>query len=156
MAKKFTSNKKAWNKMKKNLKSLSKNKADVGFFNTVYTEGKNQGVPVAYIAQINNEGVGVPARDFMYFSLEEFKGGEAFKGVAKSLASEVALGTTGVSNAYYNWGYLLQEVVEDSIRKWSNPPNHPETIKQKGKDDPLRETDTMLNSVKVRVEGKVK
>lgn len=154
MAKKWTSNKKVWQKIKKNIKKDNKHVAEVGFFDKVYKTEKNFGIPVAYIAMINNEGVGVPARDFMYFSDKEFRKGKVFMSLATTLMGEVANGKITKKDALNNWGYVYQEVIEKSIVDWSIPPNSRETEKLKGKNDPLRETDTMLNSVDVRLKRK--
>lgn len=148
---KFTSNKKVWNKMKRRLRNSNDVKADVGYFNTVYTTGKNRGTPVAYIAQLNNEGIGVPARDFFHHSIYEFENTKELKQKATYLMSQVAIEKVTKKEAMKIWGQNLKGIVERSITYWVTPPNHESTIREKGKDDPLRETDLMLNSVKVKV-----
>ena len=42
-------------------------------------------------------------------------------------------------------------IIQDQIRAMQDPPNAPATIKRKGSDSPLQDTDKMLDSVDYEV-----
>ena len=56
--------------------------------------------------------------------------------------------------AYTLNGPIFVEYMKKSIRDWKTPGNAPATIAAKGFDNPLQETDTMLNAVEFKVQPK--
>ena len=114
---------------------------EVGFFgNKKYPDGTY----VADVVAWNNYGTAnIPARPFF----DEFSNGSTevlrelsarTPPITRSLLTEVA--------------GLLENYLQSIIRVWTEPPNAPRTIAKKGKDDPLVDTEFLINSVDHRIE----
>ena len=114
---------------------------EVGFFdNKKYPDGTY----VAQVAVYNNYGTGnIPARPFF----DEFADGST------ETLREHSARTPPITNAFLTEvAGILKNYLQSVIRVWTEPPNAPRTIAKKGKDDPLVDTELMLNSVDHRIE----
>ena len=144
---KFTKNTAQWKGMKKRLQASRRQATHVGFFDTYYGP-ENDNLPVATVALWNNEGIGIPKRAFMDEGfIEEIKKSPEFNEKLLYKMGLVAEGKMNMSQLLSSIGPELAAMMKQEIIEFSTPGNSPLTIALKGKDDPLRDTDTMLNSV---------
>lgn len=148
-----------WEALKKRLLEANNSSVDVGFFDKTYGP-ENDNLPVAQVAAWNEyghvnggifAGTETPPRPFMrYYVSQLAKEKKAGKAVAKRLG--LVLSGKMSWEAFYN--SLGAEAVSDLkkvIEQWFYPPNSAATIDMKGFNNPLQETDTMLNSVEHRI-----
>lgn len=114
---------------------------DVGFFpNSKYPDGTY----VSSVAMFNNYGTdNIPARPFF----DQFS--EESQDIMRDVAAVSPPVMDGVANQLAN---ELEARLRQIIRDWTEPPNAPSTIAKKGRDEPLVDTELMLNSVDHRVE----
>lgn len=145
--------------LKKRLLAANNITVDVGFFDKTYGP-ENDNLPVAQIAAWTNEGhvnggifagTETPPRPFMHYYVSQL---EKEKKAGKAISKRLGLVLSGKMSweAFYN--SLGAEAVSDLkkvIEQWFYPPNSAATINMKGFNNPLQETDTMLNSVEHRI-----
>ena len=146
---KFTKDTSEWSLIKRRLRKDKQSISDVGFFGKRYGV-ENNNLPVAYIAQINNEGISVPPRPFMYKSISDVKKSKHYKELVVRCIRDIADGRMDRKEANTMLGNYLKAVIEQNIEEWANPSNSPKTILLKGRNDPLIDTGTMLGSVEVK------
>ena len=125
--------------------AINKAGFDVGFFeDAVYPAGDpagRAGRPVADVAFANeygDEASGIPERPFFRYASSQFPDR------IKLNRHKTVLGDVSV---------IKQKTkldVKIAIMQWSDPPNSPWTIRRKGKNDPLRFTDVLLNAVSTK------
>ncbi|MDE7169417.1 MAG: hypothetical protein K2N67_04400 [Mucispirillum sp.] len=107
---------------------------DVGFLeNRTYPDGEL----IARVARKNNEGYGVPKREFMLSAADKSANRILNKTVRRIAAGEPekkALETAAVE---------FQTAIQKRITDLKTPPNSPATIKAKGSSNPLIDTEDM-------------
>lgn len=141
-----------WEKIKAGFKNDLQ--LNVGFFPEDRYGPENDNVPVAYIAEIQDKGLGVPMRAFM-------SGGDGLTGVIRSAPyrkdyeqslKRILDGKSSFTAEYSLIGNALVEDTKEIIDDWSSPPNSALTVELKGFNDPLIETGTMRDAVKYKIE----
>lgn len=155
----FTKDTSGWEKLKKNILKGEGLAVDVGFFDKTYGP-ENDNLPVAQVAAWNNEGhvnggifagTETPPRPFMHYYISQL---EKEKKVGQAISKRLQLVLAGRMSWEKFYTSLGAEAVSDLkkvIEQWFYPPNSAATIDMKGFNNPLQETDTMLNSVDSRV-----
>ena len=141
-------------KLKEVLDRAEKNKSrrakqiKVGFFADAKYQDADQ-TSVAAIAAINEFGRGhVPERPFFRRSIAELEA--ALPKELRGLVDPETM-TISASDAA-KIGSFAADIIRGQIRAMQDPPNAPATIKRKGSDSPLQDTDKMLDSVDYEVE----
>lgn len=138
----------SWEAIKKRLRADKNGNAKVGFISDRYGDD-NENLPVAYVAQLNNEGIGNPHRPFFYHAMQNFVESKNTKRIAADLVGAIAAGGMTKQRAVLSLGKFLKAEIERSIDDWTDPPNSEKTIEVKGRDDPLRDSFKMVDSVRV-------
>lgn len=125
-------------------KKMSGGSVSVGFLeNATYPDG----TPVAAVAFWNEFGTGtIPPRPFFRTTISE-KSGEWADKLGRA-AKQYDYDTEKVLNFM---GGQIQEDIQSSITGWTTPGNAASTIRQKGFDAPLRDTNHMHDSVDYEV-----
>lgn len=152
----FLSDKSVWNKMKKNVNAGKDLELKTGFLEDAVYGPENDNLPVAVVAQWNEDGVNGPSRPFLTVGF----GGQLRKGMYKSYFVEgivkIIEGGSTYKAEYSKLGEVFVEDIKDIIEKWDTPPNSPKTIDEKGRDDPLVWTGFMHDSVDYKIGKKGK
>lgn len=121
---------------------------DVGFFpEHIHPEAK---VPVAQVAAWSEFGTGrSPPRPFMRFSVMHFSSewADIIRVSLKATNYDAKAALTAA-------GQLASMRIQAVIKAWSEPPNAPATIRKKGFNDPLIETQYMMRHVTYKVNTK--
>lgn len=136
-------------KLEKSLAKLSREKIEYGFFGDVfYPDGDN----TAEIAIINEYGsTENPTRPFFEKSRSILQNEQ--NPVKPLIEKEVVSAIFGKPGTQLdNIAELLIAGVQGQIEEWDTPGNSPKTIRRKGKDDPLMDTELMKDSVHSRIE----
>jgi hypothetical protein len=130
---------------------LSAKDVDVGFFpEHIHPEAH---VPVATVAAWQEFGTNgihpTPARPFMRYAVANYSGEWAD-------IIRVSLKATGydAKAALTAAGQLATMRIKSIIKAWDAPPNAPSTVRAKGFNDPLIETQYMLRHVTYKVNTK--
>lgn len=92
---------------------------------------------------------GIPARPFMFNAIRKNK--KNIKRYLNKTAPEVLRGESSLHMVLSRLGILTQGYVQDEITELRNPPNHPDTIRQKGSSNPLIDTGEMRGAVTYKV-----
>lgn len=151
---KITKDTKIWDQAKKNLK-LDSLELSIGFFPESRYGTENNNLPVAQVAQWNEEGsLTNPPRSFMRvgFGIPLMKG--KYDKQFKASIQRITEGKSTFNQEYSFLGKVFVKEMRQSIIDWDTPPNSPRTVSEKGFNDPLRDSDTMLNSVDYKIEKK--
>lgn len=147
---KITKNTAQWEKIKA---SLLKNipELNTGFFSGSNYGPENGNLPVAQVAQWNEEGSSDnPIRPFIRVGFGGvLRAGKLDKNIANAI-KRIAEGESPMQSLRILGPVFVNEMKQQII-DWSTPPNSPATRAAKGKNDPLRDTDTMLNSVEFKL-----
>lgn len=144
---KFTKDTSVWKGIRKNLQDIDNKVAQVGFFDTYYGP-ENDNLPVATVAMWNEEGEGIPTRSFIRAGfIETLKKSPEFNEKVYYKLGLVAEGKMNINQLLSSLGPELVLIMKQEIIDFKTPRNAPLTIALKGKDDPLRDSDTMLNAV---------
>lgn len=144
---KFSKDTSVWKSIKKNLQDIDKKVVQTGFFDTYYGP-ENDNLPVATVAMWNEEGEGIPMRSFIRAGfIETLKKSSEFNEKVYYKLGLVAEGKMNINQLLSSLGPELVQIMRQEIIDFSTPRNAPLTVSLKGKDDPLRDTDTMLNAV---------
>lgn len=144
---KFTKDLSVWKSIRKNLQDIDKKVVQTGFFDTYYGP-ENDNLPVATVAMWNNEGVGIPMRAFMSVDfIERVSRSPEFSEKVMYKIGLVAAGKLNMNQLLASLGPELALMMKQEIINFTTPGNARLTIALKGKDDPLRDSDTMLNAV---------
>lgn len=136
-------------KLKKTLQKLSKETVEYGYYSEdVYPDGDT----VAEIAAINEYGsFENPPRPFFEQSISALRNNpvhDAKRALRKE--AEISLTTGVVGSNMDAVGEALVEGVVEQIVMMDDPPNSPETVSRKGKNDPLIDTGFMKESTKYK------
>lgn len=148
MTKGYSANTSEWQKIKANIIKAQSKVAQIGFFEGSYYGPENDNLPVATVAMWNEEGDGIPMRSFIRAGfIQTLKRSGKFKAQVTDMFALVAEGKMTMEQFVASIGPELVLAMREEIIKFNDPRNSPYTIAEKGKDDPLRDSDTMLNSV---------
>lgn len=153
MSFKLTVDKSAWKRMKKDLLKAAAQEVQVGFFGGSNYGPENDNLPVAQVAQWNEEGSATnPTRPFIRVGFM----GPARKGVYDKVFLEsmqrIAEGQSSFKQEYTKLGPLFVKDMKQVITDWDTPRNSDETEAAKGRNDPLVWTGLMRDSVDFKVE----
>lgn len=153
-------NTKGWRDLKKRVMALDGTEARIGWFAGQNYGPENQNLPIAQVAQWNEEGhlnggwflgTETPSRPFMrlfFISLKKNKGFKLF------VANELKLYLLGEKTRHQTTksiAELVRKGLRETIEKWTYISNSPATIDLKGRNDPLVETGTMAKSIAIRI-----
>lgn len=131
------------------------NKLEIGFFPEARYGSENDNLSVAQVAQWNNEGSeNNPPRPFFTSSVIAPMERKKFTKLFNDSIQRVISGKSSFTQEYSLIGKALQKEIQQAIREWDSPPNSPRTIADKGFNNPLQDTDTMLNSVDYKITKK--
>lgn len=114
----------------------------------------NKGEDLVSIAAANEYGTDIiPSRPFMATTFENNR-----KFVEDAMRKGIVDIQTGKRTPYVVLGRIgqrYQEKTKQTIASWTQPPNAPRTIAKKGRDEPLRDTYSMMKNVRwvVRKKG---
>lgn len=105
-------------------------------------------IPIAQVAAFNEYGDParhVPARPFMKWTM--------YKNMRKwrNFVQDVLPQTMDAKDTMERLGQKVVRDMKDMINDWSEPPNAPSTVAQKGFNNPLIDTRTMVDSVRMEV-----
>lgn len=142
-----------WKKMKKQALSSNKEILNLGFFPEDRYGSENDNLPVAQVAQWNEEGTTTnPTRPFMRVGF----GGPLKKGIYNKTFKEsierIVSGASTFKQEYKYLGVIFVDDLKEVIEQWDTPPNSPRTIEEKGFNNPLVDTGLMYESVKYKIE----
>lgn len=164
MSFKLKVDKSGWNKIKKSLIQAETYNVNLGWFPENQYGPENSNLPMATVAQLNEEGhingadslvsgAITPPRPFMRVGLKgAFKAG-ANKDDFKDMIQAVFEGKSvlaAMQKSTTNFERTLRKVMLD----WDTPRNAPLTVEMKGFDDPLVETSQLVANVTAKVEKK--
>lgn len=155
----FIVDKSVWEDMKKNLRKDQNKAVDIGYFEEDSYGPENDYLPVAQVAQWNNQGSDTnPMRPFLFNWITE----SLEKGQGKEFVDNISTYIHLVAKGDLSWEWLYNKIGKDETNKikqsiidWSEPPNSQKTIEAKGKNDPLMDTETMLNATKWKIGRKL-
>lgn len=137
--------------LQKRMKELKTLEVETGFFPESQYGPENDNLPVAAVAWMQQKGADeYPPRPFFDNTVED-GATRAMLAYKLRLAALVALSPRGnFKQALMDAGEHLAEEVRFAIKDYPGS-NSPKWAEFKGKNDPLSFTDTMLNSVKVKI-----
>lgn len=164
MSFKLTVDKSGWSKLKKNLQQAEIYNLNLGWFPENQYGPDNENLPMAQVAQWNNEGhinganslvpgAITPPRPFMTVGLKGALKAGANKDDFKDMVEAVLTGKsvlTVMQKSTTNFERTLRKVMLD----WDTPRNAPLTVEMKGFDDPLRDSSELIANVTAKVEKK--
>lgn len=153
MSIKITVDTSGWDKIKKNLLQATQENLKIGWFENSRYNSDNDNLPVAQVAQWNEESsINNPPRPFIRFGFMPKLKGPEYRKVFEASIANVLQGNTTLKAEYNKLGPILVKEMKDVITDWDTPPNSPRTIEAKGFDDPLVWTGRMRESVEFKVE----
>lgn len=156
-------NDKLWQQMKKRLTALDGIEARVGWFSGQNYGPENNNLPIAQVAQWNEEGTPAagwggptPSRPFIRSFFIGLKKSKAFRDF---MANEIKYYIEGGGTSRHlaqRVGRFVRQGIRETIEKWTYISNATATIELKGFNDPLVETGTMAKSVSVKIVREVR
>ncbi len=149
MSMKLTVDKKVWNNLKKSFAKAEMLEDQVGWQADAVYGSDNENLPMAQVAQWQEEGVAsknIPPRPFMRvgFKAALFKG--ANDASFKRIITAVANGQD-VFKALHKEGDSFRQTLRQVMIDWDTPRNSPTTVELKGFDDPLIETSELISNI---------
>lgn len=154
MSVKITKDKSGWDKLKKNLLKNSQDVLKIGIFEQAKYGPENDNLQVAQVLQWMEEGDPVlyPPRPVMRVGfLPRLKTSE-YVPLFQETISSVLEGKLTLKQSYRRMAPILVAGLKNEIIQWDTPPNSPQTVADKGFNDPLINTGKMLESVDFKVE----
>lgn len=151
LASKTTLNLSGLNKIKRRLNTLDGKKVQTGFFKPipyVNDEGELTGATVIDVAAAHEFGIGVPERPFLSHTFFIKK---HYKEVTRQMLKRIVLLDRNTAPQLKLLGETIEKDMKDVVTAWLNPPNSPETVERKGRNDPLVDTGLMRDSIESRV-----
>lgn len=104
------------------------------------------GASIADVARWNSEGTStIPARPFLRKVLREKR--QQYRRMLVIISRLTMNGYIGAARARRNLGIRAQNDVKRCIKSYSSPPNAPSTVAQKGFNDPLVHTKTLMDVI---------
>ena len=141
-----------WDKIKRNILVGNNLQVSTGFFEDAVYGEENNNAQVAQIARDNDQGtVKNPPRPFMKVGFG-IKVQENLPKLFLANMKRIVEGKSTFTKEYKVLSTILTTGLKQTIVDWSTPPNSPRTIADKGFNDPLIKTGTMLESVESKVE----
>lgn len=143
--------------MKRNLRIGARQELKIGFFREDSYGAENNNLPVALVAAWQDKGapfIGeqhIPARPFMSVGLKNLLKSPVYTNKYKQAFLNVLESNSTFLNEYHKLSITVVPNLQKIIDRWSTPPNAINTIKKKGFNDPLIETEKMRDSVKAKV-----
>lgn len=137
------------------MQQLDGTEVEDGFFEEDRYGPENFNLPVAFVAYMNEYGhsigiQGVPERPFMHDTYEDKMNQlHMARAMRKVFIAAITDGRT-VDRVLKQTGQMVVDLIQESIDDYPGS-NSTATIKRKGFNDPLRDTDRMLNSVRFRI-----
>lgn len=148
----YLSDTSSWEQIKKNLMKGRDMNLDLGFFAGSNYGPENDNLPVAQVAQYNEEGTpDNPMRPFMRYFINALKKDKKFGKDVALLVFKVAIGEMTWEQVYAVIGVKLSQDLKKVISDWETPPNSLKTQEEKGRNDPLVWTGKMRDSVEWRL-----
>ena len=135
-----------FDKIIQNSYELLNKRLQVGFFeHSRYPDG----LPVAQVAAWNNYGTSrIPERPFMDIAIENIR-----KNIGRIVTDSINPITLEIDETSLNKiGEFMVLEIQNVIDELKEPPNAPSTLLQKQGDNPLIDTEFMINSVEHKVE----
>lgn len=154
MSVKITRDKSGWDKLKKNLLKSSQDVLKLGWFEDARYGPENDNLPVGTVAMWQEEGdpIKYPPRPFIRVGfLPRLKTSE-YVPLFQETISSVLEGKLTLKQSYRRIAPILVAGLKNEIIQWDTPPNSPQTVADKGFNDPLINTGKMLESVDFKVE----
>jgi hypothetical protein len=139
-------------------KKMSGKRVEAGWFDVRYPSGANAGKLVADVMRINEYGAVInhgttvtviPARPVRRLANEEFK--RKRKAIESKIMDDLLAGKIKPKQYLEEVGKALAHIIEDSMIYGGWTPNAPSTIRKKGSDVPLVDTEFALNNVTSKV-----
>lgn len=145
---------KVWQNMKKNLMKGQSLAVKVGFFEDAIYGDENDNLPVAQVAQWQEEGTeNIPMRPFIRagFMIKEIEKHKWITPQVIQWIDAVAKGRLTWTQLYNRLGPVFVQMMQKEIENWRIPMNAPLTVELKGFNDPLIDTGKMMDSVNYRL-----
>jgi len=155
MSFKLKVDKSGWEKLKKDISKNTQDKLRVGWFEGSNYGPENDNLPVAQVAQFNEEGTSTnPIRPFIRVGfMTPIKKG-VYDSLFKESMQRIAEGKSSFKQEYTKLGPTFVKEMKDVIAKWDTPPNSPQTIADKGFNNPLIDSGTMYDTTDFEVAKK--
>jgi hypothetical protein len=139
----------------KRMQALDGTEVEAGFFEEDRYGPEQGNLPVAFVAYMNEYGhslglQGTPERPFMHETFEGTREQFHFARAMRKVFLAALTDGRGIDRLLKGAGVIMVDVIQASIDDYPGS-NSPATIARKGFDDPLRNTDKMLNSVKFKI-----
>lgn len=150
----FIKDDKVWRDMKKNLMKGQSLAVKVGFFEDAVYGEENDNLPVAQVAQWQEEGTDmIPMRPFIGagFMIKEIEKHKWITPQVNQWIDAIARGRMSWTQLYNHLGPIFVQMMQKEIEKWQIPMNAPLTVELKGFNDPLIDTGKMMDSVNYRL-----
>jgi hypothetical protein len=150
----FIKDDKVWRAMKKNLLKGQTLAVKVGFFEDSVYGSENDNLPVAQVAQWQEEGTeSIPMRPFIRagFMIKEIEKHKWINAQVIQWIDAVARGRMSWTQLYNHLGPVFVKMMQKEIENWRIPMNAPLTVELKGFNDPLIDTGKMMDSVNYRL-----
>lgn len=149
---KLTVDKSVWEKMKKNLRRGDNLEIRLGIFPESMYGPENDNLPVAQVFKWNELGTETapPRPAFRVGFLAPVRKG-MYNSYFRDSLKDILEGKTTFAKEYKILGNMMEKDLKEVIEDWSTPPNAPLTVELKGFNNPLIETEKMLNSIESKV-----
>ena len=149
MSMKLTVDKKVWNNLKKSFAKAEMLEDQVGWQADAIYGSDNENLPMAQVAQWQEEGVAsknIPPRPFMRVGFKAALSKGANDASFKRIVTAVANGQD-VFKALHKEGDSFRQTLRQVMIDWDTPRNAPTTVELKGFDDPLIETSELISNI---------
>lgn len=149
MSMKLTVDKKVWNNLKKSFAKAEMFEDQVGWQADAVYGSDNENLPMAQVAQWQEEGVAsknIPPRPFMRVGFKAALSKGANDASFKRIITAVANGQD-VFKALHKEGDSFRQTLRQVMIDWDTPRNAPTTVELKGFDDPLIETSELISNI---------
>lgn len=149
MSMKLTVDKKVWNNLKKSFAKAEMLEDQVGWQADAVYGSDNENLPMAQVAQWQEEGVAsknIPPRPFMRVGFKAALSKGANDASFKRIVTAVANGQD-VFKALHKEGDSFRQTLRQVMIDWDTPRNAPTTVELKGFDDPLIETSELISNI---------
>ncbi len=149
MSMKLTVDKKVWNNLKKSFAKAEMLEDQVGWQADAVYGSDNENLPMAQVAQWQEEGVAsknIPPRPFMRVGFKAALSKGANDASFKRIITAVANGQD-VFKALHKEGDSFRQTLRQVMIDWDTPRNSPTTVELKGFDDPLIETSELISNI---------
>lgn len=146
-----------WDRMKKDLLKASGQEVQVGIVEPVHYGSDNDNLSVSQVWQWQEEGVpaqNIPTRPAIRVGfMAPIKKGSYDNYFIESI-QRIAEGKSTFKQEYTRIGVQAKADLKKAVAEWDIPPNSPFTVAEKGFNDPLRDSDTLYNSIDFKVDKK--